>query len=44
VLTTRTSHWFLKRGFVPGRVADLPRAREASYNRSRNSLVLIKRL
>jgi len=44
VLTTRTSHWFLKRGFVLGRVTDLPPAKQASYNRSRNSLVFIKRL
>jgi len=44
VLTTRTSHWFLKRGFVLGRVTDLPQAKQASYNRSRNSLVFIKRL
>ncbi|VFR19493.1 N-acetylglutamate synthase [plant metagenome] len=44
VLTTRTSHWFLKRGFTQGGVADLPRERQASYNRSRNSLIFIKRL
>ena len=25
VLTTRTSHWFIKRGFVQGGIADLPR-------------------
>jgi amino-acid N-acetyltransferase len=44
VLTTRTSHWFIKRGFVQGGVADLPRERQAHYNRSRNSLVFIKKL
>ncbi len=44
VLTTRTSHWFLKRGFVQGGVSDLPREKRAHYNRSRNSLVFIKRL
>ncbi|MFA5521915.1 MAG: amino-acid N-acetyltransferase [Castellaniella sp.] len=44
VLTTRTSHWFMKRGFVQGGVADLPRERRAHYNRSRNSIILIKRL
>ncbi|HLS50779.1 MAG TPA: amino-acid N-acetyltransferase [Burkholderiaceae bacterium] len=44
VLTTRTSHWFLKRGFVQGGVADLPKVRQAQYNRSRNSHILIKRL
>ncbi|TAM34342.1 MAG: amino-acid N-acetyltransferase [Burkholderiaceae bacterium] len=44
VLTTRTSHWFIKRGFVQGGVSDLPKTRQAHYNRSRNSLVFIKRL
>ncbi|MFA7436867.1 amino-acid N-acetyltransferase [Castellaniella sp.] len=44
VLTTRTSHWFLKRGFVQGGVSDLPHDKRAHYNRSRNSLVFIKRL
>jgi amino-acid N-acetyltransferase len=44
VLTTRTSHWFMKRGFVQGGISDLPKSRQAHYNRSRNSLVFIKRL
>ncbi|MFW7339933.1 amino-acid N-acetyltransferase [Pollutimonas sp. H1-120] len=44
VLTTRTSHWFIKRGFVQGGISDLPKERQAHYNRSRNSLVFIKRL
>lgn len=44
VLTTRTSHWFMKRGFVQGGISDLPKERQAHYNRSRNSLVFIKRL
>jgi len=44
VLTTRTAHWFIKRGFVQGGVNDLPRAKQAAYNRSRNSLIFIKRL
>ena len=44
VLTTRTSHWFMKRGFVQGGVADLPKEKQAHYNRSRNSLIFIKRL
>jgi amino-acid N-acetyltransferase len=29
VLTTRTGHWFLKRGFIPGTVDDLPEAEAA---------------
>lgn len=44
VLTTRTSHWFMKRGFVPGSISDLPKERQTHYNRSRNSLIFIKRL
>ncbi|HCW17209.1 MAG TPA: amino-acid N-acetyltransferase [Achromobacter sp.] len=44
VLTTRTSHWFIKRGFVQGGVADLPREKQNNYNRSRNSMVFIKKL
>ncbi|OZI49127.1 amino-acid N-acetyltransferase [Bordetella genomosp. 5] len=44
VLTTRTSHWFMKRGFVQGGIADLPREKQNNYNRSRNSLVFIKKL
>jgi len=44
VLTTRTSHWFIKRGFVQGSISDLPKDRQLTYNRSRNSLIFIKRL
>jgi len=44
VLTTRTSHWFIKRGFVQGGISDLPRSKQNNYNRSRNSLVFIKKL
>ncbi|KAL02565.1 amino-acid N-acetyltransferase [Bordetella holmesii CDC-H635-BH] len=44
VLTTRTSHWFIKRGFVQGGIADLPVDKQQHYNRSRNSLIFIKKL
>jgi len=44
VLTTRTSHWFIKRGFVQGGIADLPRSKQSHYNRSRNSMIFIKKL
>ncbi|GAA4328300.1 amino-acid N-acetyltransferase [Pigmentiphaga soli] len=44
VLTTRTAHWFIKRGFVQGSVADLPKDKQSHYDRSRNSQVFIKRL
>ncbi|MCL4183798.1 MAG: amino-acid N-acetyltransferase [Burkholderiaceae bacterium] len=44
VLTTRTMHWFLKRGFVVASVDQLPKARQGLYNWQRKSLVLIKHL
>lgn len=42
VLTTRTEHWFLKRGFVRATVDDLPPERKELYNWERKSMVLIK--
>ena len=44
VLTTRTAHWFLKRGFVTATVDDLPKDRQRMYNWQRKSIVLIKQL
>jgi amino-acid N-acetyltransferase len=44
VLTTRTAHWFMKRGFVNATVDDLPKDRQHMYNWQRKSLVLIKNL
>lgn len=44
VLTTRTAHWFLKRGFVQATVDDLPKDRQHMYNWQRKSQVLIKNL
>ncbi len=44
VLTTRTAHWFLKRGFVNATVDDLPKNKQKMYNWQRKSLVLIKQL
>ena len=44
VLTTRTEHWFLKRGFVKAGVDDLPIERKSHYNWDRKSMVLIKDL
>ncbi len=44
VLTTRTAHWFLKRGFVSATLDDLPKDRQNMYNWQRKSLVLIKKL
>lgn len=42
VLTTRTSHWFIKRGFIQGSVSDLPKSKQLNYNRNRNSLIFFK--
>jgi amino-acid N-acetyltransferase len=44
VLTTRTSHWFLKRGYAMANVEDLPVQRQRMYNWQRRSQVLIKAL
>jgi amino-acid N-acetyltransferase len=44
VLTTRTAHWFLRRGFVYATVDDLPKDRQHMYNWQRKSQVLIKHL
>jgi amino-acid N-acetyltransferase len=44
VLTTRTMHWFQKRGFVQADVEQLPRERRHLYNWQRKSQVLIKTL
>ncbi len=44
VLTTRTTHWFLKRGFVLGDPEWLPEARKRKYNWDRKSQVLVKKL
>ncbi|MDA0869242.1 MAG: amino-acid N-acetyltransferase [Proteobacteria bacterium] len=44
VLTTRTTHWFLRRGFMEVTPADLPAAKQALYNAGRKSKVLVKQL
>ncbi|MFC3108191.1 amino-acid N-acetyltransferase [Undibacterium arcticum] len=44
VLTTRTAHWFLKRGFAHATVDALPKDRLHMYNWQRKSQVLIKQL
>jgi amino-acid N-acetyltransferase len=42
VLTTRTTHWFLKRGFTLANVDELPIERLRLYNWQRRSQVLVK--
>jgi amino-acid N-acetyltransferase len=44
VLTTRTMHWFLRRGFVQVDPEWLPEARKRKYNWDRRSMVFVKKL
>jgi amino-acid N-acetyltransferase len=44
VLTTRTTHWFMKRGFKAATIAALPEDRRAHYNWDRKSQILLKTL
>ncbi len=44
VLTTRTAHWFIERGFAPGTVDALPQQKQLLYNYQRRSQVLLKPL
>jgi amino-acid N-acetyltransferase len=44
VLTTRTAHWFVERGYVEVGLDTLPQARRELYNYQRRSKVLVKSL
>jgi len=44
VLTTRTMHWFIKRGFQQVDPDWLPEARKRKYNWDRKSVVMVKKL
>jgi amino-acid N-acetyltransferase len=44
VLTTRTMHWFIKRGFAQADPDWLPEARKRKYNWDRKSQVLVKKI
>jgi amino-acid N-acetyltransferase len=44
VLTTRTEHWFVERGFKLGTVDDLPAEKRDMYNYQRRSKVLFKNI
>lgn len=44
VLTTRTAHWFVERGFVETAVDELPKAKQGLYNYQRRSKVFVKEL
>ncbi|OGV74516.1 MAG: amino-acid N-acetyltransferase [Methylophilales bacterium RIFCSPHIGHO2_02_FULL_57_10] len=44
VLTTRTAHWFIERGFSEGDVEALPKERQKFYNLQRRSKVFVKKI
>lgn len=44
VLTTRTAHWFVERGFLEADVGELPKAKQGLYNYRRRSKVFVKKL
>ena len=44
VLTTRTAHWFVERGFTETDVAALPAQKKVLYNYQRRSKVFVKSL
>jgi amino-acid N-acetyltransferase len=44
VLTTKSEHWFIERGFRKAGVEDLPEEKQALYNYQRKSVVLVKPL
>ncbi len=44
LLTTRTAHWFIERGYVEHSKESLPASRQGSYNEARNSKVFVKDL
>ncbi len=44
VLTTRTAHWFLERGFSASDVTALPAQKQSLYNYQRKSKVFMKRI
>jgi amino-acid N-acetyltransferase len=44
VLTTRTAHWFLERGFVESPVTALPAQKKSLYNYQRKSKVFVRKI
>jgi len=42
VLTTKSPHWFVERGFVASSVDDLPTKKKSLYNYQRNSKIFVK--
>ena len=44
VLTTRTAHWFLERGFKETEVTALPEQKKSLYNYQRKSKVFARKI
>jgi amino-acid N-acetyltransferase len=44
VLTTRTAHWFLERGFIESEVTALPAQKKTLYNYQRKSKVFMRKI
>jgi len=44
VLTTRTAHWFLERGFRESAVTELPAQKKSLYNYQRKSKVFVRKI
>lgn len=44
VLTTQTTDWFRERGFIKGKIEDLPPNKKSLYNYQRNSQILFKQI
>jgi len=44
VLTTRTAHWFIERGFKEADVSDLPAQKKSLYNYQRKSKVFARKI
>lgn len=44
VLTTRTAHWFIERGFVEENVSALPAQKKSLYNYQRRSKVFVRKI
>ncbi len=44
ILTTHTAHWFIEKGFVEGKLEQIPIQRRDMYNTGRNSKIYIKKL
>lgn len=44
VLTTRTAHWFIERGFVESDISALPAQKKSLYNFQRKSKVFVRKI